>query len=166
MACRSFDENPASSDEEQELFAGFTIEEIGQIRRDREARLAQQQPHDLDDQIEEFLDLRPTERGSNSDVELYASEEEEEESNESSDEEATPDNAGRAPPNAIQWSNNLSGINVEPFSIGHGPNSDLGDNPTAKDYFNPFIDDNYIDEIVRCTIAYARSKRDQNFTTT
>lgn len=165
MASRSFDENHASSDEEQELFAGFTIEEIGQIMQDRQARPDQQRLRDVDDQIEEFLDVRPTERGSNSDVELYASEEEEE-SDESSDEESTPDNAERAPPNAIKWSDNLRPINIEPFSIRHGPNSDLGDNATAKDFFNVFIDDNYIDEIVRCTIAYARSKGDQNFTTT
>ena len=57
-------------------------------------------------------------------------------------------------------------IDIEQFSISHGPTRDLGENATAKDFFNVSIDDAYIDEIVRHTVAYARSKGDQTFTTT
>lgn len=57
-------------------------------------------------------------------------------------------------------------INVEEFSIRRGPTRDLGENATAKDFFNVFIDDAYIDEIVRYTVAYARSKGDRSFTST
>ena len=57
-------------------------------------------------------------------------------------------------------------INVEEFSIRRGPTRDLGENATAKDFFNVFIDDAYIDEDVRYTDAYAHPKGDQMFTTT
>ena len=50
--------------------------------------------------MEDFFDLRSQERGSDSDVELYASEEEEE-SDESSDEESA---AEESRPNALQCS--------------------------------------------------------------
>ena len=52
------------------------------------------------------------------------------------------------------------------FQFRRDPTRDLGDNATAKDFFNIFINDDYLDEIIRCTVAYARSKGDQNFTTT
>ena len=41
----------------------------------------------------------------------------------------------------------------------------LGDNATSKDFFNLFIDDNYLDEIVKCSIANTQSKRDGSFRT-
>ena len=50
--------------------------------------------------MEDFFDPWSQERGSNSNVELYASEEEEE-SDESSDEESA---AEESQPNALQWS--------------------------------------------------------------
>ena len=80
-----------------------------------------------------------------------------EESGESSDEE-TASNAysDDAPPNPLQWSNTLGGINVKEFSVRHGQSRDLGDNATAKDFFNLFINDEFLDEIVRHSIAYAR----------
>ena len=34
---------------------------------------------------------------------------------------------------------------------------------TSKDFFNLFIDDNYLDEIVKCSIANTQSKRDGAF---
>ena len=110
--------------------------------------------------MEDFFDLQSQERGSNSDVELHACEEEEE-SDESSDEESA---AEESRTNALQWSSSLRQINVEEFSIRRGPTRDLGENATAKDFFNVFIDDAYIDEIVRYTVAYARSKGDRSFT--
>lgn len=88
-----------SSDEEQEVFAGFTIKEIGDIRQARQTRQEQNLLRDVDSEIEDFFDLRPQERGSNSNVELYASEEEEE-----GDEESPP---YENPPNALQWSSTL-----------------------------------------------------------
>lgn len=39
----------------------------------------------------------------------------------------------------------------------------LGDNATSKDFFNLFIDDNYLDEIVKCSIANTQSKGDEAF---
>ena len=39
----------------------------------------------------------------------------------------------------------------------------LGDNATSKDFFNLFIDDNYLDEIVKRSIANTQSKRDGAF---
>ena len=78
----------------------------------------------MDSEVEDFFDLRPQERGSNSDVELYASGEEEGDV-ETSDEESAPEDN---PPNALQWSSTLREINVQQFSVRHGPTSDLGDN--------------------------------------
>ena len=43
---------------------------------------------------------------------------------------------------------------------------DLGENATAKDFFNVFIDYAYIDKIIPYTDAYAHLKGDQMFTTT
>ena len=161
MASGRIDESQFSSDEEQEVFAGFTIKEIEKMRQARQARLEQNLVRNVDE-MEDLYDLRSQERGSDSDVELYASEEEEE-SDESCDEESASEESR---PNTLQWSSTLRQIDIEQFSISHGPTRDLGENATAKDFFNVFIDDAYIDEIVRHTIAYARSKGDQTFTTT
>ena len=57
-------------------------------------------------------------------------------------------------------------MNVAQFSIPHGPTRDLGDNATAKDFFNMFTDDAFIDEIIHFTVAYARLKGDRTFITT
>ena len=88
MASCDFNITPYSSDEE-EVFAGFSVEEIAEIRQRRQH------------QDEEMFD----ESGTNSDVEFFASggeddEEEDNESNESADEDA--------PPDSLQWSNTLS----------------------------------------------------------
>ena len=149
MASGRIDESQVSSDEEQEVFAGFTIEEIGDMRQAPQTRQEQNLLHYVDGKIEDFFDLRSQERGSNSDVELYASEEEKVDE-ESRDEESAPEENR---PNAIQWSNTLREINVAQFSIPHGSTRDLGDNATAKDFFNMFIDDAFIDKIVRFTVA-------------
>ena len=102
------------------------------------------------------------ESGTNSDVEIFASgdeddEEEDDESNKSADEDA--------PPGALQWSNTLSNIIVEEFSVHHGPTKDLGGQATSKDFLNLFINDDYLDEIAQCSVAYARSKGDESFVT-
>ena len=148
MASYDFNITPYSSDEE-EVFAGFSVEEIAEIRQRRQHQ---------DRVIEEMFD----ESGTNSDVEFFASgdeddEEEDDESNESADEDA--------PPDALQWSNTLSDINVEEFSVRHGPTKDLGGQATSKDFLNLFINDDYLDEIARCSVAYARSKGDESFVT-
>ena len=145
MASYDFNITPYSSDEE-EVFAGFSVEEIAEIRQRRQH------------QDEEMFD----ESGTNSDVEFFASggeddEEEDDESNESADEDA--------PPDSLQWSNTLSDINVEEFSVRHGPTKDLGGQATSKDFLNLFINDDYLDEIARCSVAYARSKGDESFIT-
>ena len=132
MASGRIDESHISSDEEQEIFAGFTIEEIGDIRQAHQTWQEQNLLRNMDGEIGEFFDLWPQERGSNSDVELYASEEEEVDE-ESSDEESDPEENR---PNALQWSSTLREINVRQFSARHGPTRDLGDDATAKDFFN------------------------------
>ena len=154
-----------SSEDERDFFAGFTIEEVAQVRQQRETRREEENLRDVDEEIDQIIDLQPQENGNSSDVELFADEDEEEEDAEDSDEETPAENAAAAPRNRIQWSSTLEGINVEEFSVRHGPTRDLGDNATAKDFFNRFIDDNYLDEIVRHTIAYARTKGDNNFST-
>ena len=107
MASGRNDESQVSSDEEQEVFAGYTVEEISDIQQARQTRQEQNLLRNVDDEIEDFSDLPPQERGSNSDVELYASEEEEE----GDEESATKENR----PNALQWSSTLREIDVRQF---------------------------------------------------
>ena len=150
MASNEFNVNPYSSDKE-EVFAGFSVEEIAEIR-------PQRQHQDFNREIEEMFH----ESGTNSAVEFFASEdeddeEEDDESNESADE--------YAPPDPLQWLNTLSDINVEEFSVRHGPTKDLGGQVTSKDFLNLFISDDYLDEIAGCSVAYARSKGDESFIT-
>ena len=165
MASGRSGEVPVSSDEEEELFAGFTVEEIGQIRQDRQRRRDQELLRDNDEEIEAFLDREPQETDNNSDVEVFAdSDGDVEDSSESTDEE-TADEREEVPPNPIQWSNTAQEITVEEFSVPHGPTRDLGNDASAKDFFNLFIGDAYLDEIVRHTIAYARTKGDETFVT-
>ena len=64
--------------------------------------------------------------------------------------------------NAVHWSSTLSEINVEPFFIPHGPTKDLGPNAKSKDYYNLFIDDNFLDEIAANSISYASFKGGAN----
>ena len=154
MASGRSDDFPGSSDEEEDFFAGFTVEEIGQMRQDRLRRREQELLRDVDEEIDALIDQEPQESVSNSDVEVFA-DDGDEESGESSDEEtACNTDSNDAPPNPLQWSNTLGGINVEEFSVSHGPSRDLRDNATAKDFFNLFINDEFLDEIVRHSIAY------------
>ena len=67
------------------------------------------------------------ERGSNSDVERYASEEKEEGDEKSNGKESLPKE------NRPKWTSKLHEINVEQFCIVHSLTRDLGDNVTAKD---------------------------------
>ena len=163
MASGRSGEVPVSSDEEEELFAGFTVEEIGQIRQDRQRRRDQELLRDNDEEIEAFLDREPQETDNNSDVEVFAdSDGDVEDSSESTDEE-TADEHEEVPPNPIQWSNTAQEITVEECSVPHGLTRDLGNDASAKDFFNLFIGDAYLDEIVRHTITYARTKGDETF---
>ena len=51
-------------------------------------------------------------------------------------------------------------------SIGrHGQPKDLGENATSKDHFYQFLDDPYLEKIVRYSVAYTPLKVDNNFTT-
>ena len=82
--------------------------------------------------------------------------------NESGDEDAPAENQSQVPQNAVYWSSMQREIDVENFSFRLGPTKNLGDIATAKDFFNQFLDDDYLDQIVRHAIAYARSKGDNN----
>ena len=84
MASRRSDDFPSSSDEE-DFFAGFTAEEIGQMRQDRQRRWEQESLRDGNEEIDSLIDQQPQESPSNSDVEVFA-DDSNEESGESSNE--------------------------------------------------------------------------------
>ena len=149
MASGEFNNASLSSDEEEEIFAGFTVEEVSELRQ-------RQLEQDLREDVEEFMNLGAHKRGTYSDVELFASEEEEE----------SDDNADETEDVPFRRSNVLGEIDIEEFSALDGATKDLGDRATSTDFLNLFIDDDYLDEVVRCTIAYARSKGDATFATT
>lgn len=88
MASGRIDESQFSSNEEQEVFAGFTIEEIDKIQQARQTQQEQNLLHNVDGKMEDSLDLPSQEKGSNSNVEVYAKEEEE--SNKSSNKARLP----------------------------------------------------------------------------
>lgn len=159
MASHRFDDASRSSDEEEEIFPGFTLEEVAEIRQERQRRQQENSLRDVDWEIEEIFDFGEHEGGTNSDVEIFGNEEEEQDDEEESDDKDMP-SVG------VQWSNTSSEIDIEEFTIPHGPSKDLGEGATPKDFFNLFIDDGYLDEVVRCTVAYARSKGDATFVTT
>ena len=133
------------------------MEEIVQIHEECQRRRQQQNLSSSDQNFDH-----------SSDLELFFDERDEEEDkddDEGSDEEAPAKNEAQVPQNAIHWSPTLQEINVEGFSLHHGPTKYLGDDATSKDYFYQFLDGDCLDEIVRYSIAYARSKGDNNFTT-
>ena len=80
---------PLSSDKEEEIFASFSVEDVAELQQRRQRRLEQDLLEDVDREIEEFMDLGAHKRGTDSDVELFGSEDkgkEEEESDDSADE--------------------------------------------------------------------------------
>ena len=145
--------------DEKYFFAGFAIKEIGQMCQDRQRR---QEQESLDGLIEAMIDLQPQENINNSDVEVFPGEKEEDGTESSNEETAAAEDVR---PNAIYWSTTLREITVEEFPLRHGATRDLGDNASAKDFFNFFFNDGYLDKIPHYTVAYAHSKRDNNFTT-
>lgn len=74
MASGRIDESQFSSNEEQEVFAGFTIEEIDKIQQARQTQQEQNLLHNVDGKMEDSLDLPSQEKGSNSNIEVYAKE--------------------------------------------------------------------------------------------
>ena len=80
MASGRFDVPWRSSDEEEDIFPGFSLKEVAEIRRrERQRRL-----RDVDREFEEIFEFGAHEGGKNSDVEILVSEEEEENEEESS----------------------------------------------------------------------------------
>ena len=53
MASGEFNNASLSSDEEEEIFAGFTVEEVAELRQRRQRQLEQ----DLREDVKEFMDL-------------------------------------------------------------------------------------------------------------
>ena len=158
-ASRDFLFSSDEEEEEEEMFAAFTVKEIEQLR-EQQRRKEVSSVGEENNSSSENGDLEVEEIDNASDVDVFVEGEEAKEYNinqSSEEEEAT---------NAVHWSSTLSEINVEPFSIPHGPTKDLGPNVKSKDFFNLFIDDNFLDEIAANSIAYACSKGDANFTTT
>ena len=68
MASGRSDDFPGSSDEEEDFFAGFTVEEIDQMRQDRQRRRQQELLRDVDEEIDALIDQEPQESASNSDL--------------------------------------------------------------------------------------------------
>lgn len=66
----------------------------------------------------------------------------------------------------VHWSSVLTDIDVQPFSTPYGLTKDLGNIASVNDFFNLFTNDNFLNEIVCNSIAYAHSKGDANFVTT
>ena len=80
MESGRFDVPWRSSDEEEDIFLGFSLEEVAEIRRrERQRRL-----RDVDREFEEIFEFGAHEGGTNSDVEILVSEEEEENEEEAS----------------------------------------------------------------------------------
>ena len=134
MASGEFNNASLSSDEEEEIFAGFTVEEVAKLRQRRQRQLEQ----DLREDVKEFMDLGAHERGIDSDVQLFASEDE-------GEEEESDDSADETEDVPFRWSNVLGEIDIEEFSARHGATKDLGDRATLKDFLNLFIDNDYLD---------------------
>ena len=145
MASGRSDEFPVSSDEEEEeMFAGFTVEEIGQIQQDHQRWRSQELLCEKDGEMEAFLAREPQETDNNSDVEVFAdSDGGVEDSSEISDKE-TADECEEVPPNPIRWSNTAQEITVEECSVPHSPTRDLGNDASAKDFFILFIGDAHL----------------------
>ena len=80
MTSGRFDVPWRSSDEEEDIFPGFSLEEVAEIRRrERQRRL-----RDVDREFEEIFEFGAHEGGKNSGVEILVGEEEEENEEESS----------------------------------------------------------------------------------
>ena len=137
------------------------MKQISQISEECQWRREQQNLCNSDGAIDQNFDLKTHENDDYSDQELFVDEDEGDD-NESSDEDAPPENQSQVPQNAVYWSSKQREIDVENFSFRLGPTKNLGDIATAKDFFNQFLDDDYLDQIVRYAIAYARSKGDNN----
>ena len=130
MASGRSDEFPGSSDEE-DFFAGFTVEEISQMKQDRQRRREQESLRDVDEEIDALINQQPQESASNSDVEVFADDGGEENGESSMRKLLVNADSEDAPPNSLQWSNILNGINVAEFSVHHGIPRYLGDNANS-----------------------------------
>ena len=149
-------ESIISSDSEEEVFAGFDIEEVSRLQENR-ARHVWEEVFGNSDSEEEFLGFEPQEIPTNSDDEFFFNDSADEVEVETRDENNEM---------SVNWSSNLEEINVEEFVEMHGPTNNLGANATAKDFFDLFIDNSYLDDIVQKTIVFARFNGDREFSTT
>ena len=119
MASGRSDEFPGSSDEE-DFFAGFTVEEISQMKQDPQRRREQESLRDVDEEIDALINQQPQESASNSNVEVFADDGGEENGESSMRKLLVNADSEDAPPNPLQWSNILSRINVAESSVHHG----------------------------------------------
>ena len=56
MASGEFNSASLSSDDEEEIFAGFTVEEMAELQQRRQKQLEQDLCEDVDREIEELMD--------------------------------------------------------------------------------------------------------------
>ena len=88
------------TNEEQEVFTGFTIKEAGIMRQKREQRQEQEKLRVVGQEIDQLLDAEPQENKGNSVIERFASDDEETDE-ESSHNEDPVENGAALPPNPI-----------------------------------------------------------------
>ena len=71
MASGWSDEFPGSSDEE-DFFARSTVEEISQMKQDRQRWREQESLRNVDEEIDALINQQPQESASNSNIEVFA----------------------------------------------------------------------------------------------
>ena len=68
--------------------------------------------------------------------------------NASSDKDVPTENRLQVPQNVVHCSSLQWQIDLENFSLRHGPTKNLGDNATVKAFLNQFLGDDYLDHII------------------
>ena len=100
-----------------------------EIWQEWQRRLQENSLRDVDQETKEIYNFGESEGGTNSNVEIFASNEEEEDEEEDSNNQDIP-SAG------VRWLNTLGEIDIEEFTIPHGLTKDLSDGVTSKDFLN------------------------------
>ena len=98
---------------------------MAEIWQEWQRRLQENSLRDVDQETKEIYNFGESEGGTNSNVEIFASNEEEEDSNNQD-----------IPSAGVRWLNILGEIDIEEFTIPHGLTKDLGDGVTSKDFLN------------------------------
>ena len=98
---------------------------MAEIWQEWHRRLQENSLRDVDQETKEIYNFGESEGGTNSNVEIFASNEDEEDSNNQD-----------IPSAGVRWLNTLGEIDIEEFTIPHGLTKDLSDGVTSKDFLN------------------------------